>query len=354
MTLWLGALYVFLLAARLALVRRNDNSGTASTTIVQPILSGDPKLEATLAGNLQAHPKANFLWLIDDDDAEAQRIAALHPQLRVISGPGPRDGENPKLSKLERALPLVETERLIVLDDDTYLPPDSRLPETPLATGLPVFTAKGSIYERLTGGFVNGNALLTYLPASRLGLQRTINGMIYSVDAAQLRALGGFAAAGHELTDDYAVARLYLRNGLAITQTTVPAHVAMTIQSFAHYAGVMRRWMIFASHYLRGNISPATIFWIVLPGLLPLAGLIVAIGESHTPAWLALLFTKALANRFALWRITRVASTPLDLAFEIAADLTTPLWSALSLIRPKSLRWRTRKIELSGGAIRYK
>ncbi len=347
MTLWLGALYVVLVAARLALVRRDAHGSAASATIVQPILSGDPLLESALAANLRAHPEAVFLWLIDDDDIEAQRIAErlspFHEKLRVVSGPGPRDGENPKLAKLERALELVETERLIVLDDDTYLPPHSQLPDVPLATGLPVFS-----------GFVNGNALLTYLPASRLGLQRTINGMIYAVDTAQLRALGGFAAAGHELTDDYAVARLYLRKGLAITQTAAPAHVAMTIASFGHYARVMRRWMIFASHYLRGNISPATVFWIVLPGLVPLAGLMAAIFESYAGAWLALLFVKALVNRAALWRITGVASTPADLCFEVAADLTTPLWSALALIRPTRLQWRTRKIELAGGAIRYK
>lgn len=358
MTLWLGALYVFLIVARLALIRRDTPDAAPKATIVQPILSGDPRLEAALAANLRAHPEAAFLWLIDDDDAEAQRIATtlapLHAGLRVVSGPGPRDGENPKLAKLERALPLVDTDQLIVLDDDTFLPDTSRLPEQPLATGLPVFTAKESIYERLTGGFVNGNALLTYLPASRLGLQRSINGMIYSVDTAQLRSLGGFAAAGHELTDDYAVARLYLRNGLPITQTTAPAFVAMTIASFAHYARVMRRWMIFASHYLRGNISPATLLWIVLPGLLPLAGLIVASFEAHIAAWLALLLAKAVANRIALWRITRVASSPADLVVEVIADLTTPLWSALAFLRPNRLQWRSRKIELAAGEIRYK
>jgi ceramide glucosyltransferase len=358
MTLWLGALYAVLVVARLALARRERSHGNRPSTIVQPILSGDPLLEQTLAANLRAHPEAAFLWLIDDDDHEAQRIAAalapLHARLRILTGPGPRDGDNPKLAKLERALALVETERLIVLDDDTFLPHDSQLPAAALATGLPVFTAKGSLYERLTGGFVNGNALLTYPSAWRLGLQRTINGMIYSVDAAQLRALGGFAAAGHELTDDYAVARLYLRSGFAITQTTTPAHVAMTIASFGHYARVMRRWMIFASHYLRGNISPATIFWILLPGLLPLAGLAAAVAEAHAAAWLGLLLTKALVNRVALWRITRVRSTLADLCFEAAADLATPLWSALAMIRPSRLQWRTRRIELESGAIRYK
>lgn len=45
-------------------------------TVLQPILSGDPTLESCLEANLSAHGEGTaFLWLVDDDDAEAQRIA---------------------------------------------------------------------------------------------------------------------------------------------------------------------------------------------------------------------------------------------------------------------------------------
>ena len=192
MTLTLAILYALLIATKAALALRHPSQipSTASFTIVQPILSGDPLLESMLARNLRAHPNSPFLWMIDEDDVEALRIAAAleRPNLRLVTGPPPRNGENPKLAKLIRALDMVTTERLIVLDDDTFLP--SNLPAGDLVTGLPVFVAKNTIYERLIGGFVNGSALLTYLPASQLGLQRTINGMIYSVNTAQLRALG--------------------------------------------------------------------------------------------------------------------------------------------------------------------
>jgi ceramide glucosyltransferase len=359
----LAGLYAFLVVARAVFAIRHARrfhgaSPDVPVTIVQPILSGDPLLEATLQRNLAAHPLAEFLWMIDDDDEEAHRIAArlalLHPKLRVIVGPGPDDGENPKLAKLIRALPLVSTPRLIVLDDDTFLPADSRLPAGDLVTGLPVFSARASIYERLIGGFVNGSALLTYLPAAYLKLQRSINGMIYAVNTEQFRALGGFAAAGHDLTDDYSVARLYLRHGLAVTQSAAPALVAMTVSSAGHYVRIMRRWMIFASHYLRDNFTPATVFWIGLPGILPLVGTVAAVIEGRAVLWAAMLLGKALLNRILLCRILRATSAPADLLFECIADLTVPLWMTIACIQPHRLTWRTRRIELSSGEIRYK
>jgi ceramide glucosyltransferase len=363
MAVALAGLYVFLVVARAVFAVRHARQfrgvlPDVPVTIVQPILSGDPLLEPTLKRNLDAHPLAEFLWMIDDDDDEARRIAArlapAHAKLRVIVGPGPGDGENPKLAKLNRALPLVFTPRLIVLDDDTFLPPTSRLPAGPLVTGLPVFSAKGSIYERLIGGFVNGSALLTYLPAAHLKLQRSINGMIYAVDAEQLREWGGFAAAGHDLTDDYSVARLYLRHGLPVIQSLAPVFVSVTVSRAAPYVRIMRRWMIFATHYLRDNFTPATAFWIGLPGILPLTGLVASVIDGDALLWIGLLLAKALSNRLLLWRITRATSTPLDLLFESIADLIMPVWMVLAFIQPRRLTWRSRRIELAGGEIRYK
>jgi ceramide glucosyltransferase len=355
----LAALYLLLLLARAALALRHAARFTGTNcdlpyTIVQPILSGDPRLAQTLAANLAAHPAARFLWLIDEDDHEAHQIASsllsLHPHLHVVSAPGPADGENPKMAKLIRALPLVDTPRLIVLDDDTFLPASSQLPPGPLVTGLPVFSSRGTIYERLIGGFVNGNALLTYLPAAHLNLQKTINGMIYAVDTRQLRHCGGFAAAGHSLTDDRAIARLFHAHGHPVIQSATPALVAITVSGPRHYIQIMHRWMIFATHYFRENATAATLFWTALPGLLPWLGL-----ASGSPSlWFTLFFTKAAINRLLLWRITGIGSSLPDLVFEVGADLTTPIWMMLACLSPRRLTWRRRRIELCSTGIRYR
>ena len=122
-----------------------------------------------------------------------------------------------------------------------------------LVTGLPVFVFRGSFYERFIGGFVNGNAMLTYLPAAAVGAQRTINGMIYAVRTEELRSMGGFAAIQGRLTDDYAMAQLYERNGKRVLQTAVCVWVGMTVRDAAHCGRVLRRWFVFANRYFREN-----------------------------------------------------------------------------------------------------
>ena len=44
-------------------------------TVVQPILSGDPRLESDLRANLQQTKVVEFYWLIDQSDTEAQHVA---------------------------------------------------------------------------------------------------------------------------------------------------------------------------------------------------------------------------------------------------------------------------------------
>ena len=44
-------------------------------TVVQPILSGDPRLESDLRANLQQTKAVEFYWLIDQSDTEAQQVA---------------------------------------------------------------------------------------------------------------------------------------------------------------------------------------------------------------------------------------------------------------------------------------
>ena len=66
----LAALYAFLLIVRVVLALRHGGPQKADDvgTFIQPILSGDPLLESTLARNLAAHPNAQFIWMIDEDD----------------------------------------------------------------------------------------------------------------------------------------------------------------------------------------------------------------------------------------------------------------------------------------------
>ncbi len=355
---------LFLIRAALALRHAGRFSAAAdahpAAAILQPILSGDPGLESFLRRNAEGLGGTERLyWLVDDDDPAGQaaaRAAGAGGNVRILSGPGPRDGENPKVAKLDRALAAVGEEITVVLDDDTVLAPGAMarlktaLGGAALVTGLPVFVSKGSLYERFIGGFVNGNAVLTYLPAAACGAQHTINGMIYAARTGQLRSVGGFAAIRHALTDDYAIAQLFEKAGLPVAQTPVAVEVGMTIGSAAHCGRVLRRWFVFANRYLRENRNPATLLLVALPSLLPLGGVAAGMGWP----WIGCLAAKAVGNRLLLYRITGHGSTPADILFEVFADLLSPLFYLSALVRPARIQWRSRHIEMDGERIHYR
>ena len=355
-------IYLLLLAVRLGLAfwhagrRFGEFAIRDPAAILQPILSGDPALEATLAANASTAPNEHLYWLVDQDDGEGQAAAqrAARPHVRVIVGPGPRDGENPKVAKLARALEVVTEEVTVVLDDDTRIGVvelgrlRAALDSADLVTGLPVFVFRGSFYERFIGGFVNGNAMLTYLPAAAVGAQRTINGMIYAVRTEELRSLGGFAAIQGRLTDDYAMAQLYERNGKRVLQTAVCVWVGMTVRDAAHCGRVLRRWFVFANRYLRENAGIPMLLLAGLPSLLPIIGLFFGW------EWLGALFIKAVCNRILLWRVSGRGSDPVDLIFEVLADILAPVFYVSALVKPQELSWRSRRIAMDGERIRYR
>ena len=367
----LASLWAALGGVRLALAHRHwrralsPEPAVAPPTIVQPILSGDPALARCLSANLVAEPVARFLWLIDDDDPEAARVtrALADGRTTILSGRPPRDGENPKLLKLIRAEARVAGGALVVLDDDTVLRPGGagRLAAAALAAGgiataMPVCAPGGTPGERLVAAFVNGQGAATYFAVSALGANRTINGMAYAVAASDLRALGGFAAAGHEVTDDWAVARLWQRAGRPIVQTAEFVTVGVTLGTTAQALRVLRRWMVFALRYARGNPGPTLWALVVLPAVTPLAGLGLALaaGPAAAAGWVALMLGHAFVGAALLRRWAGVPVTASGVVLQAAVDLAMPLLAAAALWRPRSIAWRGRRMDLSGGTIRYR
>ncbi len=347
------AVYLALLVVRVGLAWWMVRRGAAEAwqgpvTVLQPILAGDPKLEGCLAANLAGNPGVRFVWLVDEDDALGCEIVGrlANDRVTVIVGPPPAQGENPKIAKLARVD--LNAGVVVVLDDDTSIEEASlrQLTGADLVTGLPVFVDAGTVWERLVGGFVNGSAILTYLPAAAVGAQRTINGMIYATPAATLWEVGGFGAVVDCLTDDYAMAKLYEGNGKSLRQAPVFARVTMTIASAGHCGRVMRRWLIFANRYLAENLTVGSFCLVVLPALLP--WVLVSTG------WGWVLLVKAVVNRVCLWRWAGVRSGIGDLLFEVVADLALPLLYLSSLVRPGQMSWRSRQIDVSDGRIRYR
>jgi hypothetical protein len=179
--------------------------------------------------------------------------------------------------------------------------------------------------------------------------------MFYLGRTADLAALGGFGAIVGSLTDDYAMARLYLDGGKRIVQSAIIHPIRTTVTDGAHYASIMRRWMIFGLRYVRENRSPFTLGLIGAPTLLPplllVAGMAVGLGAT----FIALAAFAEKAFLMSLLRRSFAADPPTfeAIGFEVLADLVTPFHLGAALVRPNAFRWRSRSVRMRGDTIGY-
>ncbi|MBT8226507.1 MAG: glycosyltransferase [Dactylosporangium sp.] len=371
----------FALAA--AVLRRPEpvyDRDSGPVTILQAVLSGDPTLAGNLRENLANQPDARFVWLIDASDAEGWRIADdLAPtaggRVEVIGVPPVPQGHNPKVFKLVTGLPRCG-DLVAVLDDDTVLPPGAlrravqALASGDLVTGIPVYRPGHGIWSRLIAAFVNGNALLTYLPPLAYAPPVTINGMFYLTRRSVLESLGGFAAIEDRLCDDHELAKLYRAAGRRIVQTAITHPLSTTVPSFGAYVQLMRRWLVFANRLLGQSLTLPTLGLVVIPSLLPLVAIALSVvfgSPLALAAALGTLLLKAIALAVLRHRVAaagcpagdrpaddRPAAIGAEIVAELAADLLLPLHALTTLVRPRRIRWRDKEIDTKGGGVAYR
>lgn len=299
-------------------------------TIAQAILSGDPLLESRLEANLDALKGQTFRWLIDEDDAEARRIAAKlqRPSVHVKLCPPCPDATNPKLWKLMAAAQQVQTPFFAVIDDDTTL---SELSAAALvqaarthtvATGLPCYLSRG-FSSGLLAQFVNNNSIFTYLGTSRVLPPFTLNGMGYVMKTEELARIDHFKPILHELTDDLALATLVLKQGGSIHQSRASLQVQTGVRNFKHYWQMMHRWYVFTLLLLqRQRISSQIIIFLLhgLPPVLMVSMLVLAIVTGQLSLWLPALLLILYAKMRLPSPLDFIVALPVLLALTMLGD----------------------------------
>jgi ceramide glucosyltransferase len=340
---------------------RHSRSGShekgVEVTILQPILSGDPYLEAVLEDNVRAHESAQFMWLIDSDDSEAHAVARRlrdrYPlrKIEIQVSPQPPEGVNPKAFKLDLALDNVTSEVVIVLDDDSRLSKSSlaalvtALDGAELCTALPAYRDDRMPAAMLLAQFVNNNAALTFLPLLPLRPPVTINGMCYALRRDYLRSLGGFARILNCLTDDLAMAELVAARGGRIHQSIATVEVQTGLRSLNRYMQQMHRWNLFAILLLRRQTPWLNVVIALLQGVHPLIlwGLIAVAAALRSQAAIAAL-AAALGLRLLVlvtlhWVLT--GHPRMRLILSILSELLQPLHYVHALFY-RTIRLRTR------------
>jgi ceramide glucosyltransferase len=358
----------FALSRRYAATHREDSLDEAPVTILQPILSCDPSLEETLRRNLQqASPSARFLWLIDEDDAEAHRLTGRlrdesDGRVDILVCPPAVGDVNPKTLKLQHGLAAVATPYLAVLDDDTLLAEDNlgravfALRSCALYTGLPCYLPGRNFWSAMVAYFVNNNSILTYLPLLPLVGPLTINGMFYVMRTQTVNDMGGFTPILDQLCDDYALARHVRARGGVIRQAATPHFLRTTVQGPGPYFRLMHRWFVFARVLVSdqpARVALLLFVFLVLPPLLLWLGLLSLFGG--LPSALLLAATLVLRH-LALRRLHRTVFgglSPFNPLMSILAELLQPLHGLHACLQTE-MRWRTRRIRLGrGGTFSY-
>ncbi len=351
------------LIARAALRQSVQTVAVDDAVVLVAIRSGDPLLAPTLARSATTVAPARMLLLVDDDDPEAQRVAQAlardHDHVRVLVFGPPPPGHNPKLHKLAASLGEVESV-FAVLDDDTVLPPGglgalvAALDTADLATAVPVYREQGGLWSRLVAAYVNGSALVTYLPMARTGAPVSINGMAYVSRRATLETIGGFGAIIDATCDDYAMARLYRAHHREIVQTAQWVEVATTVRAAVAYGRLMRRWMLFATQVLRRDFSARLALIAALPTILPLLAVGAALLAWTPVASIAVLAALGL-DALGTWAVRRItgarATGPVGVLLQPIAALIAPVHVVAAMLGPQEVEWRGRRVRVGiGGA----
>ena len=337
-------------------------------TVVQPILSGDPRLESDLRANLQQTEAVEFYWLIDQSDIEAQRVAdqicqeaSFAQRIRIFLIEDVPQGINPKSYKIEQVVEELTRPYLIVLDDDSVIDFSKMgelttyLGQEVILTGIPYNQERSNFWSKLVAAFVNGNSFITYFTMAEVEANHSINGMFYILPVELAKDQGLFTAIKDYLCDDLAVADFLRSKGVSIIQTRVTCNVRTTIKDAKQYLLQMKRWLLFSSIYLKEHLDWKLFSLIGLPSFLPLPTLILSLFLG----WPYFLLVLGLLGFKAVWMLLyrqSILSNRLHLdevIYEVLNDLLLPWLFIYVLMTPPVINWRGRKIRVTDGKIRY-
>ena len=354
-------------------------------TIVQPILSGDPRLKDDLIANLKNTTDIKFIWLVDKNDKIAiQTVEKIlknknySNRIEVYYLDDVPQEVNPKIFKLEQVVDKIKTEYTIILDDDSVID-RKRLDELSIyekdktewiATGIPFNYNIRGFYSKLISAFINSNSIFSYFSLSFLKENKTINGMFYILRTDILKKYSAFENIKYWLCDDLALATYLLSKDVKIIQSTIFCNVRNTVPNFKRYILLMKRWLLFSNVYMKNAFSIKFLFIILLPALLPTVLLFLSfyLGINYLVIILNLFIGKVALFyiiRLFIYQGVREEKTAKksdfivfspqtkELLYELLSEFLLPFMLIFTLLTPPVIIWRNKKIRVKDGKIHY-
>ena len=347
-------------------------------TVVQPILSGDIRLEDDLSANLKNTDDMKFIWLVDKNDCLARQTVEnilknknYSSRVEVFYLDDVPQEVNPKVFKLSQAIKKIKTEYTVILDDDAVID-RKKLDELSIyekdkaewiVTGIPYnYNIKG-FYSKLISAFINSNSIFSYFSMSFLKENKTINGMFYILRTDILKKYSAFEEIKYWLCDDLALATYLLSKNVKIIQSTIFCNVRNTVPNFRKYILLMKRWLLFSNVYMKNAFSIKFLFIILLPVFLPAILLFLSFyfGINHF-----IMIIVLFVGKVGLFHIVRLFiyqpeiqkkgnffHKADELPYELASEFLLPFILVYTLLTPPVIIWRNKKIRVKDGKIHY-
>ena len=347
-------------------------------TVVQPILSGDTRLEDDLSANLKNTDDMKFIWLVDKSDCLARQTVEnilknknYSSRVEVYYLDDVPQEVNPKVFKLSQAVKKIKTEYTVILDDDAVID-RKKLDELSIyekdkaewiVTGIPYnYNIKG-FYSKLISAFINSNSIFSYFSMSFLKENKTINGMFYILRTDILKKYSAFEKIKYWLCDDLALATYLLSKNVKIIQSTIFCNVRNTVPNFRKYILLMKRWLLFSNVYMKNAFSIKFLFIILLPVFLPAILLFLSfyLGINHF-----IMIIVLFVGKIGLFHIVRLFIYQSEiqkkgnffhkadeLPYELASEFLLPFILVYTLLTPPVIIWRNKKIRVKDGKIHY-
>ena len=353
-------------------------------TVLQPILSGDPRLEEDLTTNLKNTTDMKFIWLVDKSDKVAINTVEnilkdknYSNRIEVYYLDDVPQELNPKIFKLAQVVDKIKTEYSIILDDDAVID-RKKLDELSvyekdksewIATGIPFnYNIKG-FYSKLISAFINSNSIFSYFSMSFLNENKTINGMFYILRTDILKKYSAFEEIKYWLCDDLALATYLLSKKVKIIQSTIFCNVRNTVPSLKRYILLMKRWLLFSNVYMKNAFSVKFLFIILLPTLLPT---ILLFFSFYLGIDYLVIILNLFIGKIALFHIVRLfiyqgnyeensfkkslfvfSPQTTELLYELLSEFLLPFMLIYTLLTPPVILWRNKKIRVKDGKIHY-
>ena len=353
-------------------------------TVLQPILSGDPRLEEDLTTNLKNTTDMKFIWLVDKSDKVAINTVEnilkdknYSNRIEVYYLDDVPQELNPKIFKLAQVVDKIKTEYSIILDDDAVID-RKKLDELSvyekdksewIATGIPFnYNIKG-FYSKLISAFINSNSIFSCFSLSFLKENKTINGMFYILRTDILKKYSAFEEIKYWLCDDLALATYLLSKKVKIIQSTIFCNVRNTVPSLKRYILLMKRWLLFSNVYMKNAFSVKFLFIILLPTLLPT---ILLFFSFYLGIDYLVIVLNLFIGKIALFHITRIfiyqvkeqensskkslftfSPQTTEILYELLSEFLLPFMLIYTLLTPPVILWRNKKIRVKDGKIHY-